>query len=90
MIGATLLTLILLWFAHFRRLSNSQLLLVGVALGVICGAFMTWMVYFSTSLDLRQLMYWMMGSFRGGLAAQSAAGSDSRSGCVAAVAGTGA
>ncbi|MEM8159677.1 iron chelate uptake ABC transporter family permease subunit, partial [Morganella morganii] len=25
-IGATLLTLILLWFAHFRRLSNSQLL----------------------------------------------------------------
>lgn len=64
-IGATLLTLILLWFAHFRRLSNSQLLLVGVALGVICGAFMTWMVYFSTSLDLRQLMYWMMGSFSG-------------------------
>ncbi|MEM7995748.1 vitamin B12 ABC transporter permease BtuC [Morganella morganii] len=63
--GATLLTLILLWFAHFRRLSNSQLLLVGVALGVICGAFMTWMVYFSTSLDLRQLMYWMMGSFSG-------------------------
>lgn len=64
-IGATLLTLILLWFAHFRRLSNSQLLLVGVALGVICGAFMTWMVYFSTSLDLRQLMYWMMGGFGG-------------------------
>ncbi len=26
---------------------------------------MTWAVYFSTSLDLRQLMYWMMGGFGG-------------------------
>lgn len=24
-----------------------------------------WAVYFSTSLDLRQLMYWMMGGFGG-------------------------
>ena len=26
---------------------------------------MTWAIYFSTSFDLRQLMYWMMGGFGG-------------------------
>ncbi|HGN8887850.1 TPA: vitamin B12 ABC transporter permease BtuC [Klebsiella pneumoniae] len=35
------------------------------ALGIICSALMTWAVYFSTSFDLRQLMYWMMGGFGG-------------------------
>ncbi len=62
--GALLITLILLRFAR-RRLSTSRLLLAGVALGIICSALMTWAVYFSTSVDLRQLMYWMMGSFGG-------------------------
>lgn len=64
MAGALLITLILLHFAH-RQLSASRLLLTGVALGIICSAIMTWAVYFSTSLDLRQLMYWMMGGFSG-------------------------
>ena len=64
MAGALLITLILLHFAH-RQLSGSRLLLTGVALGIICSAVMTWAVYFSTSLDLRQLMYWMMGGFSG-------------------------
>ncbi|MBP2197496.1 vitamin B12 ABC transporter permease BtuC [Pantoea cypripedii] len=64
MAGALLITLILLHFAH-RHLSVSRLLLTGVALGIICSAVMTWAVYFSTSLDLRQLMYWMMGGFSG-------------------------
>ncbi|XPE47132.1 iron chelate uptake ABC transporter family permease subunit [Shigella flexneri] len=41
------------------------MLLAGVALGIICSALMTWAVYFSTSVDLRQLMYWMMGGFGG-------------------------
>ncbi|WP_024553450.1 vitamin B12 ABC transporter permease BtuC [Franconibacter helveticus 513] len=62
--GALAITLILLRFAR-RQLSNSRLLLAGVALGIICSALMTWAVYFSTSLDLRQLMYWMMGGFGG-------------------------
>ncbi|XPE50064.1 iron chelate uptake ABC transporter family permease subunit [Shigella flexneri] len=31
----------------------------------ICSALMTWAVCFSTSVDLRQLMYWMMGGFGG-------------------------
>ncbi|AWK13821.1 vitamin B12 ABC transporter permease BtuC [Candidatus Fukatsuia symbiotica] len=63
-IGALLMTLLLLAFARYQ-LTNSHLLLVGVALGIVCGAIMTWAVYFSSSLDLRQLMYWMMGGFGG-------------------------
>lgn len=62
--GALIITAILLRFAR-RHLSTSRLLLAGVALGIICSALMTWAVYFSTSFDLRQLMYWMMGGFGG-------------------------
>ena len=62
--GALFITAILMRFAR-RHLSTSRLLLAGVALGIICSALMTWAVYFSTSFDLRQLMYWMMGGFGG-------------------------
>ncbi|EFC4011857.1 vitamin B12 ABC transporter permease BtuC [Escherichia coli] len=62
--GALIITLILLRFDR-RHLSTSRLLLAGVALGIICSALMTWAIYFSTSVDLRQLMYWMMGGFGG-------------------------
>lgn len=62
--GALIITLILLRFAR-RHLSTSRLLLAGVALGIICSALMTLAIYFSTSVDLRQLMYWMMGGFGG-------------------------
>lgn len=62
--GALIITLILLRFAR-RHLSTSRLLLAGVALGIICSALLTWAIYFSTSVDLRQLMYWMMGGFGG-------------------------
>ncbi|WP_275076208.1 vitamin B12 ABC transporter permease BtuC [Providencia rettgeri] len=64
-IGALLLTSLLLYFAKRKNLNNASLLLVGVALGVVSGACMTWMVYMSSNLDLRQLLYWMMGSFSG-------------------------
>ncbi|WP_413498515.1 vitamin B12 ABC transporter permease BtuC [Buttiauxella gaviniae] len=63
-VGALIITFILLRFSR-RHLSNSRLLLAGVALGIICSALMTWAIYFSSSLDLRQLMYWMMGGFGG-------------------------
>ncbi|MEQ5703432.1 vitamin B12 ABC transporter permease BtuC [Providencia rettgeri] len=63
--GALFFTSILLYFARRKNLNNSSLLLVGVALGVISSACMTWMVYMSSNLDLRQLLYWMMGSFSG-------------------------
>lgn len=62
--GALVVTLILLRFAR-RHLSMSRLLLAGVALGIICSAMMTWAVYFSSNLDLRQLMYWLMRGFSG-------------------------
>ncbi len=62
--GALAITAILLWFARHRT-SNARLLLIGVALGILCSAVMTWAVYFSSSLDLRQLLYWMMGGFGG-------------------------
>lgn len=62
--GALLITFLLLRFAR-KHISNARLLLIGVSLGIICSAVMTWAVYFSTSLDLRQLMYWMMGGFSG-------------------------
>ncbi|MEC5341163.1 vitamin B12 ABC transporter permease BtuC [Brenneria populi] len=62
--GALLITFLLLGFAR-KHVSNARLLLIGVSLGIICSAVMTWAVYFSTSLDLRQLMYWMMGGFSG-------------------------
>ncbi|MEF9675676.1 vitamin B12 ABC transporter permease BtuC [Pectobacterium aroidearum] len=62
--GALLITFLLLNFAR-HHISNTRLLLIGIALGIICSAVMTWAVYFSTSLDLRQLMYWMMGGFSG-------------------------
>ncbi|WP_409307386.1 vitamin B12 ABC transporter permease BtuC [Pectobacterium sp. B1J-3] len=62
--GALFITFLLLRFAR-AHVSNARLLLIGVALGIICSAVMTWAVYFSTSLDLRQLMYWMMGGFSG-------------------------
>ncbi|PHM67069.1 hemin ABC transporter, permease protein [Xenorhabdus stockiae] len=64
-LGALFMTAILLGFAKKHQMTNARLLLIGVAFGVVFGAVMTWMVYFSTSLDLRQLMYWMMGSFSG-------------------------
>ncbi len=63
-LGALSVTLILLHLSR-KQLSNSRLLLAGVALGIIGSAAMTWLVCFSTSLDLRQLMYWMMGGFSG-------------------------
>lgn len=63
-LGALIVTLILLLFAR-RHLSSGRLLLAGIALGMICSALMTWAVYFSSSLDLRQLIYWLMGGFSG-------------------------
>ncbi len=64
-LGALAVTFLLLHFARRRLFAHSRLLLVGVAIGIICSAIMTWAVYFSSSLDLRQLMYWMMGGFGG-------------------------
>ncbi|MEG2830751.1 MAG: vitamin B12 ABC transporter permease BtuC, partial [Edwardsiella sp. (in: enterobacteria)] len=64
-VGALTITLLLMLFARRGRVNNARLLLIGVALGIACSAAMTWAVYFSSSLDLRQLLYWLMGGFSG-------------------------
>lgn len=63
--GALLFTLLLVSMARKLRLTTARLLLVGVALGILSGAVVTWAFYFSDDLGLRQLMYWLMGSVAG-------------------------
>ncbi|KJG11501.1 Vitamin B12 import system permease BtuC [Photobacterium kishitanii] len=65
MAGALLFTLILVGFSRRQRVSMSRLLLIGVALGILSGAVVTWAFYFSDDLSMRQLMYWLMGSVGG-------------------------
>ncbi|WGV99070.1 vitamin B12 ABC transporter permease BtuC [Vibrio sp. YMD68] len=65
MAGAMLFTLILVTMAKAMRLTTARLLLVGVALGILASAVVTWAFYFSDDLSLRQLMYWLMGSIGG-------------------------
>lgn len=64
-IGALVFTLLLVSMAKIMRLTTTRLLLVGVALGILTGAIVTWAFYFSDDLSLRQLMYWLMGSIGG-------------------------
>ncbi|MGF1694156.1 vitamin B12 ABC transporter permease BtuC [Vibrio lamellibrachiae] len=63
--GAMVFTLILVSMAKAMRLTTARLLLVGVALGILASAAVTWAFYFSDDLSLRQLMYWLMGSIGG-------------------------
>ncbi|OIQ26281.1 vitamin B12 ABC transporter permease BtuC [uncultured Vibrio sp.] len=65
MSGAMIFTLILVSMAKAMKLTTARLLLVGVALGILAGAVVTWAFYFSDDLSLRQLMYWLMGSIGG-------------------------
>ncbi len=65
MFGALVFTLILVMLARHRKVSMSRLLLIGVALGILSSAVVTWAFYFSSDLNLRQLMYWLMGSVSG-------------------------
>jgi vitamin B12 transport system permease protein len=64
-LGALGFTLILVSMAKTLRLTTTRLLLVGVALGILSGAVVTWAFYFSDDLSIRQLMYWLMGSVGG-------------------------
>ncbi|PMN88289.1 vitamin B12 ABC transporter permease BtuC [Enterovibrio norvegicus] len=65
MFGALAFTAILVWLARKRTMSTARLLLIGVALGILSGAIVTWAFYFSSDLNLRQLLYWLMGSLSG-------------------------
>ena len=63
--GALCFTLLLVGMARAMRLTTTRLLLVGVALGILSSAVVTWAFYFSDDLSIRQLMYWLMGSVGG-------------------------
>ncbi|HCE1576643.1 TPA: vitamin B12 ABC transporter permease BtuC [Vibrio parahaemolyticus] len=63
--GSMLFTLILVGIARAMHLTTARLLLVGVAMGILSSAIVTWAFYFSDDLSLRQLMYWLMGSIGG-------------------------
>ncbi|GAB6262446.1 vitamin B12 ABC transporter permease BtuC [Photobacterium sp. R1] len=65
MSGALVFTLLLVSLARVRRVSTTRLLLIGVALGILSGAVVTWAFYFSDDLNQRQLLYWLMGSVGG-------------------------
>ncbi len=65
MIGSMVFTLILVTVARRQGLTTTRLLLIGVALGILSSAIVTWAFYFSDDLSLRQLMYWLMGSIGG-------------------------
>ncbi|KII75786.1 vitamin B12 ABC transporter permease BtuC [Vibrio renipiscarius] len=63
--GAMVFTLLLVVMTRALRLTTTRLLLVGVALGILSGAVVTWAFYFSDDLSLRILTYWLMGSIGG-------------------------
>ncbi|WP_434137464.1 vitamin B12 ABC transporter permease BtuC [Photobacterium leiognathi] len=65
MVGALVFTLILVGLSRRRSVSMTRLLLIGVALGILSSAVITWAFYFSDDLSMRQLMYWLMGSLGG-------------------------
>ncbi|OEF23132.1 vitamin B12 ABC transporter permease BtuC [Vibrio rumoiensis] len=63
--GSLVFTLLIVMMAKALHLTTARLLLIGVALGILSGAMVTWAFYFSDNLNLRILMYWLMGSLGG-------------------------
>lgn len=64
-LGSLVFTLLIVTLAKAMRLTTGRLLLVGVALGILSSAVVTWAFYFSDNFNLRILMYWLMGSIGG-------------------------
>ncbi|MFM2481652.1 iron chelate uptake ABC transporter family permease subunit [Celerinatantimonas sp. YJH-8] len=62
LVGALVVAVILFTLARRYTLNAGVLLLFGVVIGIIAGAGLTWLLYFSPTQNLRQLLYWMMGS----------------------------
>jgi vitamin B12 transport system permease protein len=60
--GALLVTLLLLLAARRAHLGHARLLLLGVAIGILTNAVMTWLMYFADDGSVREFMFWMMGS----------------------------
>ncbi|MGL6261765.1 vitamin B12 ABC transporter permease BtuC [Vibrio sp. WXL103] len=64
-VGALSFTALLVFIARRLNLNTPRLLLVGVALGIMSSALVTWAFYFSDDMNLRQLLYWLMGNLAG-------------------------
>lgn len=73
-LGSLVFTLLIVSLAKAMRLTTGRLLLIGVALGILSSAVVTWAFYFSDDFNLRILMYWLMGSISGVSWAQVALG----------------
>lgn len=61
-LGAFSVALLLFFMARRYQFSSATLLLFGVVIGILASAGLTWCIYFSANQDLRQLLYWLMGS----------------------------
>lgn len=66
-IGAFAMSLGVLFISNLGGRSNSiKLLLGGMALSAVCGAFSSFIVYFANNKEgMQSVAYWMMGSFAG-------------------------
>lgn len=60
--GALFVAIVLFSLAKRYQLGPGTLLLFGVVIGIVTSAGLTWFIYFSPNQNLRQLLYWMMGS----------------------------
>ena len=66
-IGAFAMSLGVLFISNLGGRSNSiKLILGGMALSAVCGAFSSFIVYFANNKEgMQSIAYWMMGSFAG-------------------------
>ncbi len=66
-IGAFAISLGVLFISNLGGRANSvKLLLAGMALSAVCGAFSSFIVYFANNKEgIQTITYWMMGSFAG-------------------------
>ena len=66
-IGAFAMSLAVLFISNLGGRSNSmKLLLAGMALSAVCGAFSSFIVYFANNKEgMQTIAYWMMGSLAG-------------------------
>jgi vitamin B12 transport system permease protein len=65
MCGALIITGLLVYFSRLLSVTTTRLLLIGISLNMLTGALVTWAFYFSSEQNLRQLLYWLMGSLSG-------------------------
>lgn len=65
MCGALIITGLLVYFSRLLSVTTTRLLLIGISLSMLTGALVTWAFYFSSEQNLRQLLYWLMGSLSG-------------------------